>query len=166
MCRWKIQMKWFINEVWEGVWVQNYFLWGIGDHPPMWMLAPTDSLNPLTMVFCGALPQCACGGGGSVAHSCPALCNPMICSLPLSTDFQTRILRWVCHFLLRDLPHLGVKQASPVSPALTSDSCHPLNTPGKPHSSSRDEQVITPLPVSLPHPYEGWEEARVEIPGF
>ena len=122
---------------------------------------PGSSLNPLLLVFCGRFLTCVCVCVcmcvcvWSVAHSCPALCNPMDCSLPGSSVhgiFQTRILEWVA------ISSRGssLPRGQTVSPPLTS-RFFTTEPPGKPHSSSRHEyeQVITPLPASLPSMKDG-----------
>ena len=65
------------------------------------------------------------------AQSCPALCNPMGCSLPASPVhgiLQGRILEWVAIPFSRDPPDPGTK---PRSPALRADSL-PSEPLGKP----------------------------------
>ena len=56
-------------------------------------------------------------------HSvCPTLCNPMDCSLPISSVhriFQTRILEWIAIPFPGNLPH---PEREPRSPALQPDS--------------------------------------------
>ena len=57
-----------------------------------------------------------------VAQSCPALCNPMDCSLSGSSVhgiLQAGIQEWVPIPFSGDLPNLGIK---PRSPALQADS--------------------------------------------
>ena len=52
---------------------------------------------------------------------CPNLCNPIDCSLPVSSVhgiFLARILEWGCHFLHQGIFHPGIKPMSPESPAL------------------------------------------------
>ena len=71
---------------------------------------------------------CCC----SVAKSYPALCNPMVCSLPGSSVHgisQARILDWVVISFSRDIPNPGIK---PTSPSL---ACGFFTTepPGKPN---------------------------------
>ena len=67
-----------------------------------------------------------------VAQLCPALCNPMDCSLPGSSVYrilQARILEWVAiSFSRGGLPNPGIE---PESPALQADSL-PSEPPGKP----------------------------------
>ena len=72
-------------------------------------------------------------GGGLVTKSCPALCDPMDCSLPapLSMGFSRQEY---CHFLLQarilpfpspgDLLNTGIE---PRSPALQADSFYQLS---------------------------------------
>ena len=63
-----------------------------------------------------------CRGDEVVAQSCPALCDPMDCSLPGSSVheiLQARILEWVAMSFSRELPDPGIK---PRSPALQVDS--------------------------------------------
>ena len=46
-----------------------------------------------------------------VTQSCPTLCDPIECSLPVSSVhgiFQARILEWVAIIFSRDLPHPGL----------------------------------------------------------
>ena len=55
----------------------------------------------------------------------------MDCSLPVSSVhgiLQARILEWVAMLSSRNLPDLGIKPVSPVSPALEVDSL-PLSHP-------------------------------------
>ena len=55
------------------------------------------------------------------AQSCPALCNPMGCSLSGSSVhgvFQARILEWVAISPSGDLLDLGIEPSFPASPAL------------------------------------------------
>ena len=66
-----------------------------------------------------------------VAQSCPALCNPMDCSLSGSSVhgiLQAGIQEWVTIPFSGDFPNLGIK---PRSPALQADSL-PSEPPGKP----------------------------------
>ena len=52
------------------------------------------------------------------------LCNPIGCSPPGSFAhgiFQARILEWLPHPPPGDLPNLGIKPTSPVSPALQAE---------------------------------------------
>ena len=63
---------------------------------------------------------------------CLTLCNPMDCSpwgssvhetsLEIARIFQERILEWVATLSSEDLPHPGIKPASPTAPALQGDS--------------------------------------------
>ena len=69
------------------------------------------------------VPQCihAC----SVAHSCPALWDPLDCSLTGSSIhgiFQASILEWIAISFSGDLPNPGIEPVSPDSPALQADS--------------------------------------------
>ena len=67
----------------------------------------------------------------SVTKLCPTLCDPMDCSLPVSSVhgiLQARILEWVAIFFSRDLSDPGIK---PRSPALQADSLL-SELPGKP----------------------------------
>ena len=60
-----------------------------------------------------------CGCVHTQSH--PALCDPMDCSLPGSSDhgvFQARILEWVAIHSPGDLPNPGIEPASPASPSL------------------------------------------------
>ena len=53
-------------------------------------------------------------------QSCPTLCNLIDCSPPASSVhgiFQARILEWVVCPPSQDLPNLGIKLESSVSPA-------------------------------------------------
>ena len=71
-----------------------------------------------------------------VTQSCPALCDPVDCSLPgscLHAILQARVLEWVAISFSRgslpsprDLPDPGIK---PGSPTLRADASEP---PGKP----------------------------------
>ena len=64
---------------------------------------------------------CAC----LVAKLCPALCDPIYCSLPASSVhgvFQSRILEWIAFLPPGDLPDLGIELVFPASPALQADS--------------------------------------------
>ena len=66
-----------------------------------------------------------------VVQPCPALSNPMDCSLPGSSVhgiLQARILDWLAIPFSRDLPDPGIK---PRSPALQADSL-PSELLGKP----------------------------------
>ena len=66
-----------------------------------------------------------------VTQSCPALCDPMDCSLPGSSlhgILQAGILEWVAFPFLGYLPDPGIK---PGSPGLQADSL-PSESPGKP----------------------------------
>ena len=74
-----------------------------------------------------------------VAHSCPTLCDPMVCRPSGSSvhgTFQAKILKWVAFPSPRDLPDPGIK---PGSPALQADSLL-SEPPGKP-----DERECFPL---------------------
>ena len=69
-------------------------------------------------------------------QSCPALCNPVDCSLPGSSIhgiLQARILEWVAIPSSRGSSHPGIKSGSP---ALQADSL-PSEPPGKPYVESR-----------------------------
>ena len=60
-----------------------------------------------------------------VLQSHLTLCNSLGYSQPGSSVhgiFQARILEWVAIFLPGDLPDLGIKPMSPMSPALQTDS--------------------------------------------
>ena len=64
--------------------------------------------------------MCVC-----VLQSHLTLCNPLGYSQPGSSVHgisQSRILEWVVIFLPGDLPDLGIKPMSPMSPALQTDS--------------------------------------------
>ena len=57
-----------------------------------------------------------------VVQSCPALCDPMDCSIPSFSDhgiLQARILKWVAMPLSRGLPG---PENEPMSPGLQADS--------------------------------------------
>ena len=61
-----------------------------------------------------------------VTQSCPALCDPVDCSLPGSSlhgIFQARILKWVAISFSGDIPDPGIKSGSPTLrvDALTSE---------------------------------------------
>ena len=63
-------------------------------------------------------------------QSCPTLCDPMDCSLPVSSVYgilQARILEWVAVPSPGDLPNPGIE---PRSPALQADPL-PAELPGK-----------------------------------
>ena len=81
--------------------------------------------RPRTWKFCCCL----------IAKSCPALCDPMDCSLPGSSVhgiLQARILEWGYHFLLQgNLPNPGIKNVSPAWPALAG-RFFTTELPGKP----------------------------------
>ena len=76
---------------------------------------------------------------------CLTLCNPMDCSpqgsfvheisLEISRIFQATILEWVATPSSEDLPHPGIKPASPTAPALQADSL-PLSHAGSPWFTS------------------------------
>ena len=54
--------------------------------------------------------------GGLVAKWCPALFDPMDCSLPgfsVHGIFQARVLEWVVISFSRDLPDPGIESRSP-----------------------------------------------------
>ena len=63
---------------------------------------------------------------------CVTLCNPVDCnpqgssvheiSLEISRIFQATMLEWVATPSSEDLPHPGIKPASPTAPALQADS--------------------------------------------
>ena len=64
-----------------------------------------------------------CRGDDVVAQSCPALCDPMDCSLPGSSVheiLQARILEWVAIRVPRDFPKPQIKPVSLMSPILAS----------------------------------------------
>ena len=73
-----------------------------------------------------------------VAQSCPALCDPVDCSLRGSSVheiFLARTLEWVAiFFLLQGISLTRIKPASPMSPALQTDSL-PLSYQGSPFSA-------------------------------
>ena len=60
-----------------------------------------------------------------VTQSCPALYNPLDCSLPESSVHgipQARILEWVAFPFSRNLPNPGIKPGSSVLQAVSSPS--------------------------------------------
>ena len=66
-------------------------------------------------------------GGGSVAKSCPTLCDPMDCSPPgfsVRGISQARILEWGAICSLGDLPDPGIEPTSDCrqTPVLQADS--------------------------------------------
>ena len=66
-----------------------------------------------------------------VAQSCPALCDPMDCSLPGSSVqgiFQAIVLEWIAISFSRDLPNTGIEPGSPTLWA----KLLPAEPPGKP----------------------------------
>ena len=71
----------------------------ISDLEPARLPRPWDSPGENTGVGCHFLLQCRkVKSESEVTQSCPALCNPMDCSLPSSSvhgTFQERILEWV-----------------------------------------------------------------------
>ena len=65
---------------------------------------------------------CACA---NLLQSCPTLCDPMDCSPPDSSVhgiLQARILEWLPCPPPGDLPDLGIKPGSLLSPALAGRS--------------------------------------------
>ena len=68
-------------------------------------------------------------------QSCPALCDPMDCSLPGSSVheiFQARLLEWLPLTNPGDIPDLGIELTSLVSPALAGrffTTCAPWEFP-------------------------------------
>ena len=78
-----------------------------------------------------------------VAQSCPTLCDPMDCSLPVSSIhgiFQARILEWVAFPSPGDLPNPGIVLGSP---ALQADAL-PSEPPGtKSFSLISQNQLIS-----------------------
>ena len=147
------QMKWFVSWGLGGSWEQELlFLWSWGESPSLCecLHQPGSSLNPLLLVFCGCFLTRVC--------VCVCVCSQLLspvqlfatpwtvaCQAPLSMGFSRQEYWSGLLFPPGDLPHLGVKPVSPASPALTS-GFFTTELPGKPHSSSRHEQVITPLP--------------------
>ena len=105
------------------------------------------------------------------AQSCPTLCNPMGCSLPVSSVYrisQTRILKWLPFPFPGDLPDPVVKPESSVSPALACILYH-LATCETPHIRGLQKSLffplIPPLPstlsiTSLPVAVEGKSETK------
>ena len=78
-----------------------------------------------------------------VAQLCPALFDPMDCSLPGSSVhaiFQAKILQWVVIFYSRESPWPGIKLMSPVFPAL-SGGFFTTVPPGKPDTVVLREQI-------------------------
>ena len=72
------------------------------------------------------------GGGGLIVQSCPALCDPMNCSLPgssVQSSLQQEYSSGLPFPSPGDLPDPGTE---PGSPALRADSS-PTELPGKPH---------------------------------
>ena len=62
-----------------------------------------------------------------IPQACPTLCDPMDCSLPVSSVhgiLQARVLEWVTISFSRDLPNPGLKPGSPTlqADALPSES--------------------------------------------
>ena len=60
--------------------------------------------------------MCVCESEREVAQSCPALCDPMDCSLPGSSIhgiFQAIVLEWLPFPSPADLPDPGIKLRSP-----------------------------------------------------
>ena len=69
-----------------------------------------------------------------VAQSCPTLVTPwtVACQAPLSMEFSRQeYWSWLPFSTLGDLPNLGIKLISTVSPALQADSL-PTEPSGKP----------------------------------
>ena len=85
----------------------------------------------LDFVFCTVMVNTnELFGGGLVDKSCLAVCNPMNCSLPVSSVYgvlQARILEWLPFPSPGDLPDTGIE---PGSPALQADSL-PTELQGK-----------------------------------
>ena len=90
-------------------------------------------------------------------QSCPTLGDPMDCSLPASPVhrvLQARILEWIAFPFSGDLPHPGIKSASPVAPALQADFS-PMSQWGNPKTSltfsqrSKDISSINALKLSF-----------------
>ena len=78
-------------------------------------------------------------------QSCPALCNPMGCSLPGSSVhgiLQTRILEWAAISFSRDLSHPGTEPASLAAPAQHMDSL-PLSHWRSPSHTPADGKNLT-----------------------
>ena len=74
-------------------------------------------------------------------QSCPALCDPMDCSLPVSSVhgiLQARILEWIAVPSPGNLPNPGIE---PRSPALQADSL-PAEPPGKPKNTGMGSQPL------------------------
>ena len=100
-----------------------------------------------------------------VAQSCPALCDPMGCSLPGSSVdgiLQARILEWVAVPFPRHLPHPGIK---PRPPALQADSLL-----SEPPGGPSDRRIVAnrPLPTRgrATRLCDGGAEARKKTTAF
>ena len=81
-----------------------------------------------------------------VAQSCPALCDPMDCSLPAPLSMElSRQEHWSVLLFLspRDLPDLGIKPVSLMLSKLASGFFLPLVSPEKPKRYIR--KVFTTL---------------------
>ena len=121
---------------------------------PTRLRRPWDSPGKNTRVDCHFLLQCIkVKSESKVSQLCPALSDPMDCSLPGSSVhgiFQARVLEWgaiafseqYCSGLLfpspGDLPDPGIK---PVSPVWQADSS-PLSHAGKPTKLSYIISII------------------------
>ena len=76
-----------------------------------------------------------------VAQMCPALCDPMDCSLPGSSVHEilwTRILRQIAIPSPGDLPDPGIE---PRSPTLQADALS-SEPPGKPTGKAQIQQIF------------------------
>ena len=76
---------------------------------------------------------------------CIQLCNPIGCSPPGSSAhgiFQAIILKWLPHPPQGDLPNLGIKPTSPVSPALQAEYALQLEPWGKLLKARQDPKVF------------------------
>ena len=73
-------------------------------------------LNTLILIFPLSILIKVKESESEVAQSCPALCEPMECSLPGSSVhgiFQARVLEWVAISFSRGLPNPGIELWSP-----------------------------------------------------
>ena len=87
---------------------------------------------------CCFTEECTARRSG-VAQSCVTLCDPRVCSLPVSSVhgvFQARVLEWIATSSPGDLPNPGTEPRSPILQA----HALPSEPPGKPHTA-RDQAV-------------------------
>ena len=78
-------------------------------------LLPLVSSSQLSLTKSNNLKDIRLGMRAKSFQSCPALCNPMDCSLPGSSVrgiLQARMLEWVAISFSRDLPDPGINPAS------------------------------------------------------